>query len=184
MRTTCLCRLSLSSVRHTMRAWVAQSPTDPVKLKTIPLPVLTKPDQVLIKVKAASVNPVDALMVKGYGKEVLGVWKRLDTFDPAASRFPLTPGRDCAGIVEAVGPAVSGLHPGDEVMAVVPALWAGTHAEYVVTRESCCSRKPSNLSFTDAASMPYVGSTAWAALVCVARLNHNSKPTERVLIHG
>ncbi|PIO66176.1 GroES-like protein [Teladorsagia circumcincta] len=103
-----------------MRAWVAQSPTDPVKLKTIPSPILTKPDQVLIKVKAASVNPVDTLMVKGYGKEVLGTWKRLEAFDFAADRFPLVPGRDCAGVVEAVGPAVKGLKPGDEAASVNP----------------------------------------------------------------
>ncbi|KAK6015241.1 GroES-like protein [Ostertagia ostertagi] len=184
MRITCLCRFSLTRTRHTMRAWVAQSPTDPVKLKTIPSPVLTKPDQVLIKVKAASVNPVDTLMVKGYGKEILGTWKRLEAFDYAASRFPLIPGRDCAGIVEAVGPAVKGLNAGDEVMAVVPAVWAGSHAEYVVSQEACCSRKPSNLNFAEAAAMPYAASTAWAALVCVARMNPRSKPSERVLIHG
>ncbi|KAK6046486.1 GroES-like protein [Cooperia oncophora] len=167
-----------------MRAWVAQSPTDPVELKTIPLPIFTKPDQVLIKVKAASVNPIDTLVVKGYGREILGTWKRLDAMDLAASRFPLTPGRDCAGIVESVGPAVTGLKPGDEVMAVVPAIWAGSHAEYVVSQEACCSRKPSNLNFSEAAAMPYVANTAWAALVSVARMNPRSKPSERVLIHG
>ncbi|XGW19291.1 hypothetical protein V3C99_003263 [Haemonchus contortus] len=167
-----------------MRAWVARSPTDPMELKTLPSPVLTKPDQVLIRVKAASVNPVDPMMAKGYGMEILGIWKRLDAFDPSASRFPLTPGRDCAGIVEEVGPAVKGIKPGDEVMAVVPAVWAGSHAEYVISQEACCSRKPSNLNFAEAAAMPYAASTAWAALVCVARMNPRSKPTERVLIHG
>ncbi|VDO46219.1 unnamed protein product [Haemonchus placei] len=186
-----------------MRAWVARSPTDPMELKTLPSPVLTKPDQVLIKVKAASVNPVDPMMAKGYGMEILEVLKRLDAFDPSARRFPLTPGRDCAGIVEAIGPAVKGIKPGDEVMAVVPAVWAGSHAEYVISQEACCSRKPSNLNFAEAAAMPYAANTAWAALVCVARMNPRSKPSlflyncyavygkdrqliiaERVLIHG
>ncbi|KAK6044787.1 oxidoreductase, zinc-binding dehydrogenase family protein [Cooperia oncophora] len=69
-------------------------------------------------------------------------------------------------------------------MAVVPAIWAGSHAEYVVSQEACCSRKPSNLNFSEAAAMPYVANTAWAALVSVARMNPRSKPSERVLIHG
>ncbi|WKX91779.1 hypothetical protein Q1695_010089 [Nippostrongylus brasiliensis] len=167
-----------------MRAWVAQSAEDPPQLMTVPLPVLTKPDQVLVKVKAASVNPVDTLMVKGYGKEILGTWKRVADFDVSANRFPLIPGRDCAGVVESVAAGVKGLSPGDEVIAVVPAIWQGSHAEYVVTSEACCSRKPSNLDFSQAASMPYVANTNWAALVSVARMDPYKKPVERVLIHG
>lgn len=129
-------------------------------------------------------NPVDVLMVGGYGREILGTWKRVADCDSKANRFPLTPGRDCAGIVEAVGGGVKGLAPGDEVIAVIPAIWQGSHAEYVLSQESCCSRKPSNLDFSQAAAMPYVANTAWAALVSVARMNPNSKPAERVLIHG
>ncbi|KHJ77422.1 hypothetical protein OESDEN_22958 [Oesophagostomum dentatum] len=69
-------------------------------------------------------------------------------------------------------------------MAVVPGFWPGSHAEYVVTEESCCSAKPNNLDFTQAAALPYVASTAWAALVSVARMDPQKKPSERVLIHG
>lgn len=63
-----------------------------------------------------------------------------------------------------------------QVTAVVPGLWPGSHAEYVVTQASCCSLKPSNLDFSEAAALPYVASTAWAALVSVARMNTHSKP--------
>lgn len=77
-------------------------------------------------------NPVDVLMVGGYGREILGTWKRVADCDSKANRFPLTPGRDCAGIVEAVGGGVKGLAPGDEVIAVIPAIWQGSHAEYVL----------------------------------------------------
>ncbi|RCN45524.1 GroES-like protein [Ancylostoma caninum] len=185
-----------------MRAWQVQSPGESLQLKTVSMPILTKPNQVLIKVKAASVNPVDTVMVKGYGREILGVWKKVADCDSNASRFPLIAGRDCSGVVEAIGGGVKGLRPGDEVcalfhrsytirrmrgvqvMAVVPAIWPGSHAEYVVTEESCCSTKPKNLDFTQAAAMPYVANTAWAALVSVARMNPHKKPAERVLIHG
>ncbi|KAJ1372319.1 hypothetical protein KIN20_034450 [Parelaphostrongylus tenuis] len=167
-----------------MRAWQVDSPTDPIRLRHIPLPQLSKPNHVLIKVEAASVNPIDTLMVSGYGNEVLEKWKRVDAWDSTASRFPLTPGRDCSGIVEMVGPGVRGIAPGDKVIAVIPAILQGSHAEYVVTEESCCSSMPTNLDFPQAAAMPYVANTAWAALVTVARMNPRSKPTERVLIHG
>ncbi|VDM57254.1 unnamed protein product [Angiostrongylus costaricensis] len=123
-------------------------------------------------------------MVKGYGDEILGTWKRVETCDSTASRFPLVPGRDCSGIVETVGPGVKGIVPGDKVIAVIPATLQGSHAEYVVTEESCCSSMPSNLDFPQAAAIPYVANTVWAALVSVARMNPRSKPTERVLIHG
>ncbi|VDK44184.1 unnamed protein product [Cylicostephanus goldi] len=124
------------------------------------------------------------MMMKGYGREILSVWKQLDECDPKAKRFPLTAGRDCAGVVELVGGGVKHLRPGDEVMAVVPGIMQGSHAEYVVTEESCCSKKPSNLDFAEAAAMPYVTSTAYAAFVFFARMNPDKKPSERVLIHG
>lgn len=66
-----------------------------------------------------------------------------------------------------------------QVIAVIPAILQGSHAEYVVTDESCCSSKPSNLDFPQAAAMPYVANTAWAALVSVARMNPRSKPSYR-----
>lgn len=106
----------------------------------------------------------------------------------SASRFPLIPGRDCAAVVEAVGGNVHNLAPGDEVkseklqnskviilqvMAVVPVIQPGTHAEYVVTESALCSKKPEKLSFEDAAALPYVASTAFSAL-SVARVNQKN----------
>lgn len=66
-------------------------------------------------VQAASVNPIDIAMARGYGRTLLGTFKRLADRDFAASRFPLITGRDCAGVVEAVGDEVETLAPGDEV---------------------------------------------------------------------
>ncbi|KJH51185.1 GroES-like protein [Dictyocaulus viviparus] len=183
MEITRLCRVPISRVGH-MRAWQVQSPTDSLQLKTVPIPILLKPNQVLINVKAASVNPVDILMVKGYGSTILGAWKRMAEYDSSANRFPLIPGRDCAGVVDLVGGNVKEITPGDKVMAVIPAISQGSHSEYVVTEDSCCSAMPSNLKFAEAAAMPYVANTAWAALVSVARINPRFKPSERVLIHG
>ncbi|KIH65829.1 GroES-like protein [Ancylostoma duodenale] len=117
MHFTRICRLASKGASQ-MRAWQVQSPGESLQLKTVSMPMLTKPNQVLIKVKAASVNPVDTVMVKGYGREILGVWKKVAECDSKASRFPLIAGRDCSGVVEAIGGGVKGLRPGDEIMGV------------------------------------------------------------------
>ncbi|VDK82967.1 unnamed protein product [Cylicostephanus goldi] len=98
-----------------MRAWQVQAPEAPPKLNRIPVPAIVKPNQVLIKVKAASVNPIDTRMAKGYGRSILGVWKQFADRSFGARLFPLITGRDCSGIVEEVGNDVKLLRPGDEV---------------------------------------------------------------------
>lgn len=175
-------RRCFSSKPTTMRAWVSENGSG-IELKEVPVPVINKPGQVLLRVKAASVNPIDVDMSQGYGKEFLGTWKKLATCDPQSSRFPLIPGRDCAAVVEAVGGDVHNLAPGDEVMAVVPVIYNGTHAEFVITDSKLCSKKPDNLNFEQAAALPYVASTAFSAF-SVARLNHRNAKNQRVLIHG
>uniref|UniRef100_A0A1I7TCE3 PKS_ER domain-containing protein n=1 Tax=Caenorhabditis tropicalis TaxID=1561998 RepID=A0A1I7TCE3_9PELO len=175
-------RRCFSSKPSTMRAWVSENGSG-IELKEVAVPVINKPGQVLLKVKAASVNPIDVDMSQGYGREFLGTWKKFATCDVQASRFPLIPGRDCTGVVEAVGGDVHNLAPGDEVMAVVPVIQPGTHAEFVVTDSKLCSKKPSNLNFEEAAALPYVASTAFSAF-SVARVNQRNAKTRRVLIHG
>ncbi|CAD6184131.1 unnamed protein product [Caenorhabditis auriculariae] len=176
-------RRCLSSRTYVMQAWQATDTTG-IKLETVPLPTMKKSSQVLIKVKASSVNPLDVQMAKGYGRDLLGKWKKADSCDLATSHFPVIPGRDCSGTVVAVGGGVHDFVPGDEVIAVVPAILQGTHAEYVVTEADYCAAKPRNLSFTEAAALPYVASTAYSALVNFARVDPKNVGRTRVLIHG
>lgn len=117
---------------------------------------------VLIRVKAAGVNPVDWKIREGL---LLG---RL----PHA--FPLIPGWDAAGVIEAVGSGVNpcSLKPGDEVYAYCrkPLIQQGTYAEYCTMTMDHVVRKPSVLSFSEAASIPLAGLTAYQSLVDAAKV--------------
>ncbi|GGZ07099.1 NADP-dependent oxidoreductase [Streptomyces poonensis] len=115
------------------------------------------PDQVLVKVRAAAVNPVDWKCREGY----------LDPMLEAA--FPVVPGWDVSGVVERTGGAVPEWAPGDEVIGYVREdfLSRGTFAEYVAAPVRTLARKPPNLSFEEAAGLPLVGLTAYQALTRV-----------------
>jgi len=122
--------------------------------------------QVLIKVHAAGVNPVD--------------WKiRSGQFKKAEMRFPFTPGRDVSGVVEAVGRGVAGFKPGDEVYAFLGS-HSGGYAEYALAEETETALKPRSLDHVHAAAVPLAATTAWQAL-----FEHgNLQPGQRLLIHG
>ncbi|MGW1179405.1 NADP-dependent oxidoreductase [Kitasatospora sp. NPDC002543] len=122
--------------------------------------------QVLVAVHAAGVNPTD--------------WKhrRHGYF---LGQPPFTLGWDVSGTVEAVGPGVSLLAPGDEVFGMLPYPYgAGSHAEYVTGPTRAFAPKPAALSHTEAAALPLVSLTAWQALVDTARV----RPGQRVLVHA
>ncbi|MFW6180157.1 MAG: NADP-dependent oxidoreductase [Spirochaetota bacterium] len=123
------------------------------------------PDQVLVEVRATSVNPVD------FKTRQRGGW---DLQPPAIL------GWDAAGVVREAGSRVTGLKPGDEVFYTPPINGRGTYAELHAVPAEVVSMKPSNLTFQEAAAVPLAGSTAWDALVERARV----LPGERVLIHG
>lgn len=125
------------------------------------------PTEVLVRVRAAGVNPVDWKTRAGKGMAaVLG--------DP-----PFTLGWDVAGVVEAVGPGVTTLAPGDAVFGMP---WfpraAGGYAEYVTAPSRQFCRKPPELSFEQAGGLSLAGLTAWQILVDTA----NVQPGQRVLI--
>lgn len=128
------------------------------------------PDWVKVQVKATSVNPVDWKIASG------GLDGALDTF------FPVTPGWDVAGVVEAVGPAVTSLAPGDEVFGYVrkDAVHGGTYAEKVAAPIRTLAKKPANASFAEAAAIPLAGLTAFQALVHALDVAGD----DVVLIHG
>jgi NADPH:quinone reductase-like Zn-dependent oxidoreductase len=116
--------------------------------------------EVLIRVHAAGLNPVDWKIRRGMLRLVLW-W-----------RFPIILGFDVAGVVEAVGPSVTRFHPGDRVVAMLSARGHGPggYAEYAVALESAAALKPESLSFEEAASLPVAALTALQSLRDLGRL--------------
>jgi NADPH:quinone reductase-like Zn-dependent oxidoreductase len=124
-----------------------------------------KDGEVLVRVHAAAVNPVDWKFRAGYLKD----WVPL--------ALPYIPGNDVAGTVEAAGPGVSGFHKGDTVFGYIA---GGTYAEYAVVPAKNLRPKPSNISFDEAAGVPIGALTARFALIDIARLQAG----QTILVHG
>ncbi|GAA0477800.1 NADP-dependent oxidoreductase [Streptomyces olivaceiscleroticus] len=127
------------------------------------------PDSVLIRVKAAGVNPVDWKILAGYLDPIMHV------------HFPLIPGWDVAGVVEAVGMDATEYRVGDEVMGYVrkDEVQHGTFAELVAAPVRTLARKPAALDWRQAAGVPLAGLTAYQAL---KRIGVGSGDT--VLVHA
>jgi NADPH:quinone reductase-like Zn-dependent oxidoreductase len=126
------------------------------------------PDTVLVRTLAAGVNPVDLGIREGH---LAGAFPH---------HFPIVPGWELAGVVEAAGPAVGHWEPGTEVMAYVrrdDVQWGAT-AELVPVPERCLGPKPSSLSFAEAGALPLAGLTAYQALTW----HLNVEEGDRVLI--
>ncbi len=128
------------------------------------------PGEVLIRVKAAGVNPVDWKIREGWLKDLV------------PHQFPLVPGWDVAGTVEEIGQDVDSFQPGDNVYAYArkPIVQAGCYAEYVVLEARHAARKPTSCSFPEAASIPLAALTAYQALFDTAKLCRG----EQILIHA
>ncbi|MGK5112721.1 NADP-dependent oxidoreductase [Geodermatophilus sp. CPCC 205506] len=127
------------------------------------------PDTVLVRVHAAGVNPVDLAIRRGL---LAGAYPH---------HFPIVPGWELSGVVEAVGPAVVDLGPGDEVFGYVrrdDVQW-GAMAELVPAPQRCLAHKPASLSFAEAGALPLAGLTAYQALTEVLDVHEG----ERVLVH-
>ena len=127
-----------------------------------------KEDEILIRVIAASVNPVDVGIRSG---------KYADYFH---TKLPLIPGVDAAGVVEKVGANVTKFKTGDPVYAFFTLANEGGYAQFVIAKENELAPKPKSLTYEEAAAVPAVGSTAWQALVDGADLTSG----QTVLIHG
>ena len=121
-------------------------------------------DQVLIRLKAAGVNPMDWKVRSGAYKQFMPL------------EFPWRPGLEGAGIVEAVGANVTAFKKGDEVYGIV----TGGYAEYALAKANEIQPKPAGLTFAEAASLPIGVLTAWGAVIDTARIEAG----QRVLIHG
>ncbi|MDP5184816.1 NADP-dependent oxidoreductase [Blastococcus sp. BMG 814] len=127
------------------------------------------PDTVLVRTRAAGVNPVDIGIREGNLAGNFG------------HHFPIVPGWDLAGVVEAVGPAVVDFAPGDEVFGYLrrdDVQW-GTAAELVPAPQRCLAHKPESLSFTEAGGVPLAGLTAYQALTEALAVGEG----DRLLVH-
>lgn len=141
-----------------------------ISVKQLPTPT-PKADEVLIRVKAASINSWDWDMVRGE-PVFIRLW---GLFKP---RYH-TPGCDMAGIVEAVGSNVTSFKPGDAVLGDLCECGFGTFAEFVCGKENALIKKPDSMSFVDAASLPQAGALAIQGVRYKGSLNG-----KKVLING
>jgi len=136
--------------------------TDQIAFADIPRPAI-RPDEMLVQVHAAGLNPIDCMIPKGTFKPILRF------------ELPTTMGSDLAGIVVEVGSRVTRFKPGDAVFASIFDLGTGALAEFAAVPESAAALKPANLDFVQAASIPMVGLTSWQALRERARLQPGQK---------
>jgi alcohol dehydrogenase len=140
---------------------------DQVKVANAAVPVMGSMD-LLIRVHAASVNPVDVKTRDGRFRVLLKY------------RFPLVLGNDLSGVVSDVGAQVTRFKKGDAIYTRLDKDRIGTFAEFAVVREGAAAPKPTNVTFEEAASLPLVALTAWQALVEIGKLGAH----QRVLIHA
>lgn len=138
-------------------------PPDVLTVDETPRPVPGE-GEVLVRVHAAGVNPIDWKLRAGYLKEFMPV------------QMPYTPGFDVSGTVEAVGPGVTDFTPGQAVFG----RGAGTYAEYAIAPVTALAEKPANITFDQAAAIPIGGVTAWVGLFDAADLQFG----QRLLVQG
>lgn len=134
-------------------------------LEAARVPALRAPDEVLVRVRAAGLNPLDVAMTRGYGARVLAALRALDRIrgGEAELELPLVCGREFLGTVERAGPTAR-LRRGTRVWGVVPPYCSGAHAEYAVVRDAWLGAAPAALSDAACGGAPYAALTACAAL--------------------
>ncbi|MBL6695123.1 MAG: NADP-dependent oxidoreductase [Luminiphilus sp.] len=138
-----------------MRAiyYTAHGDTEVLTAGELPTPPIES-HQVLVRVAAAGVNPIDRRLRAGELQEYI------------SRTFPVVPGWDFSGVIVAVGEEVEGWKVGDEVVGLAFA-WSvqhGTYAEFVPVDATAIAKKPPGLSFSDGAALPLVSLTAWQSL--------------------
>ena len=159
----------VQSARPAMKAVVIHEYGGPevLKYEEVPRPE-PKEDQILIRVIAAGVNPVDGMIRSGmFAKHEKVV-------------FPTILGADIAGVVEKVGSKITKFKAGDPVFAYASLKTGGGYAEYALATEREAAPKPKSLTYVEAAGVPIVALTAWQALIDTAKLSAG----QTVLIHG
>ena len=140
---------------------------DQLQLQDVPTPA-AGPREVLVRVVAAGVNPVDWKIRSGELAPVFGV------------TAPATLGWDASGIVATVGSEVTAFKPGDAVFFFADFAHGGTYAEYVAVDAAQVALKPRTASFAEAAALPTPAQAAWRVVFELG----NVQPGQKVLIHG
>src|SRR5258705_9781532 len=130
----------------------------------VPTPMIAT-DEILVKVKSTAVNHLDLVKASGTAKQILPI------------DLPWIPGHEFSGVVEQIGSDVTDCAPGDAVFGTTE---MGAYAEYLAVELATIAKKPSNLSFEEAASVPVASQTAWQGLFTHGRLEKG----QTILIHG
>lgn len=157
------------SDKPTMKAIVIHAFGEPevLKYEDAPRPE-PKEDEILIRVMAAGVNPVDASIRGGSMKRFLG------------EKLPLILGMDVAGVVEKTGAKITKFKAGDPIYAYLSFKEQGGYAEFAIAKEDETALKPKTITYENAAAVPLAATTAWQALVDTAKIDKG----QTVLIHG
>ena len=131
----------------------------------VPTPAIAR-DEILVKIKSTAVNHLDLVKASGTARQILPI------------NLPWIPGHEFSGVVEQIGSDVAAYAPGDAVFAANET--GGAYAEYLAVKPAVIARKPSNLSFEEAASVPVASQTAWQGLFTHGHLEKG----QTILIHG
>src|SRR6202048_2922522 len=131
----------------------------------VPTPAIAR-DEILVKIKSTAVNHLDLVKASGTARQILPI------------DLPWIPGHELSGVVEQIGSDVAAYAPGDAVFAANET--GGAYAEYLAVKPAAIARKPSNLSFEEAASVPVASQTAWQGLFTHGHLQKG----QTILIHG
>jgi NADPH:quinone reductase-like Zn-dependent oxidoreductase len=130
----------------------------------VPTPTIAR-DEILVKIKSTAVNHLDLVEASGTARQILPI------------DLPWIPGHEFSGVVEQIGSDVAACAPGD---AVIGTSGMGAYAEYLAVKPAAIARKPSNLSFEEAASVPVASQTAWQGIFTHGHLEKG----QTILIHG
>jgi NADPH:quinone reductase-like Zn-dependent oxidoreductase len=130
----------------------------------VPTPMIAR-DEILVKIKSTTVNHLDLVKASGRARQILPI------------DLPWIPGHEFSGVVEQIGSDVAACAPGD---AVFGTCGMGAYAEYLAGNPATITKKPSNLSFEEAASVPVASQTAWQGLFTHGHLEKG----QAILIHG
>src|SRR6266550_992967 len=131
----------------------------------VPTPTIAR-DEILVKIRSTAVNHLDLVEASGTARQILPI------------NLPWIPGHEFSGVVEQIGSDVAAYAPGDAVFAANET--GGAYAEYLAVKPAAIARKPSNLSFEEAASVPVASQTAWQGLFTHGHLEKG----QTILIHG
>ena len=130
----------------------------------VPTPTIAR-DEILVKIKSTGVNHIDLVKASGTVRQILPI------------DLPWIPGHEFSGVVEQIGCDVAAYAPGDAVFGTSD---MGAYAEYLAVKPATIAKKPSNLSFEEAASVPVAAQTAWQGIFTHGHLEKG----QTILIHG